>query len=306
VKVILDMDPGIDDAVALTLALSSPGLEVLGVTAVAGNVPVERAGSNARRVLEYIGRGEVPVYLGASRPLARPLRTAEHVHGADGLGEAGIPGPREPPVAGAVGFIAERLRESPGEITIIATGPLTNIASTLLLYPATARLVKEIILMGGAYHLTPYGRGNATPLAEFNIYADPEAADVVFSSGIPLICVGLDVTANPSAKMGRARYSELASSRGAKAELAARVSRYQLERLGEVELHDAVAVAFAVRPEILSVLEAEVKVLTGCDEARGATVVRRVETGGAARHLVAVDIDGEAFWRLLLDSLSRP
>lgn len=303
-KVILDVDPGIDDALALLLAVGSPELEILGVTTVAGNTVLEKTSANARRVLEYVGRGEIPVYAGASKPIARPLSTAEHVHGSDGLGDTGIPAPHEPTRPGAARFIAETVRTHPGEVAIIATGPLTNLALAFILYPGTARLVKNVVIMGGAYHLTPYGRGNVTPLSEFNIYTDPEAADIVFNSGTPLTCVGLDVTTNPSAKMDRKRYAEMNTLKSRRAELASAIARYQVERFGEVEVHDPMAVAAALKPEFFQIVEMKVQVLRNNDASRGATVAVKPREGERGNARICVDVDGEEFWRLLISRLS--
>lgn len=305
-KVILDMDPGIDDALALLLAISSPELAVEGVTTVAGNTTVEKTGLNARRVLEYVGRGEVPVYYGSSSPMARPLTTAEHVHGSDGLGEADIPMPRQPPSPGGIWFIAETVARNPGEVTIIATGPLTNIALAFTLYPRTPRLVKQLVIMGGAYHLTPFGRGNVTPLSEFNIYTDPEAADIVFKSSAPITCIGLDVSTNPSVKISRERYEEIRRLRGRKAELASRIMKYQLERLGVVEVHDVLAVAAALRPEIFQTVEMSVQVLTHNDASRGATIALKPREGEKSNARICTDVDGEKFFELLFSRLSEP
>ncbi|MEM3033423.1 MAG: nucleoside hydrolase [Nitrososphaerota archaeon] len=304
-KVILDMDPGIDDALALLLALSSPELDILGVTAVAGNTTIDKTGVNARRVLEYVGKDGIPVFLGASAPLARPLSTAEHVHGSDGLGDAGIPMPVQPPRGGGIQFIAETIRKYPGEVIVIATGPLTNIALAYTLYPSTPRLVKQLIIMGGAYHLTPYGRGNVTPLSEFNIYTDPEAAKIVFESTAPLTCVGLDVTTNPSVKIDPQRYREISRLGGRKAELASKIMKYQIERFGEVEVHDALAVAAAMQPAMFQMVEMNVQVLTNNDVSRGATIPFKPKEGGRGRARICIDINSEEFMRLFLEKVSE-
>ncbi|MEM4238105.1 MAG: nucleoside hydrolase, partial [Nitrososphaerota archaeon] len=304
-KVLLDMDPGIDDALALLLAVSLPELELLGVTTVAGNTVVEKTSVNARRVLEYVGRGEVPVYAGASGPMARLLTTAEHVHGQDGLGEAGIPGPIDPPQAGALQFLSETIKKNPHEVTIVATGPLTNLGLAFLLNHRLPSLVKEIVIMGGAYHLTPYGRGNITPLSEFNIYTDPEAAKIVFESTAPLTCVGLDVTTNPSVKIDSQRYREISRLGGRKAELASKIMKYQIERFGEIEVHDALAVAAAMQPAMFQMVEMNVQVLTNNDASRGATIPFKPKEGGRGRARICIDINSEEFMRLFLEKVSE-
>ena len=191
-KIIIDTDPGQDDAVAILLALASTELEVLGLTAVAGNVPLALTHTNARRILELADRAEVPVCAGASRPMVRPLVTAEHVHGRTGLDGADLPDPTVPlhPQHG-VDFIVETLlMAEPGEVTLCTLGPLTNVALALQRAPEIATRIREIVMMGGAY----FEVGNITPAAEFNIYVDPHAADVVFRSGVPLTVLPLDVT----------------------------------------------------------------------------------------------------------------
>jgi len=191
-KIIIDTDPGQDDAAAIMLALASPELEVLGITAVAGNVPLALTGRNARMVTEICGRGDVAVYAGADRPLARKLVTAEHVHGKTGLDGIDLFEPARPLESKhAVDFIIETLRSEPaGTVTLCPLGPLTNIAMVLERAPDVVGRIKQIVLMGGGF----FEGGNITPSAEFNIYVDPEAAKIVFGAGIPLTMMPLDVT----------------------------------------------------------------------------------------------------------------
>ena len=192
-KIIIDTDPGQDDAVAILLALASPEeLEVLGITAVAGNVPLELTAKNARIVCELAGRPDIKVFAGCDRPLAHDLVTAEHVHGKTGLDGPDLPDPTMPlQEQHGVDFIIETLRAEPeGTVTLCPLGPLTNIATAFQRAPEIAARVKEIVLMGGAY----FEVGNITPAAEFNIYVDPEAAEVVFRSGVPLTVMPLDMT----------------------------------------------------------------------------------------------------------------
>ena len=193
--VIIDCDPGQDDAVALLLALASPDqIEVRGVTAVAGNVPLARTALNARKLCTLAGRAEVPVFAGCPRPMLRRLHTSEHVHGKTGLDGAELPQP-EAPLGDrhAVDFIIETLRgaaeAAEADVTLCALGPLTNLGVAMVMAPDILGGVAEIVLMGGAF-----GEGNTTPAAEFNIFVDPHAAQVVFSSGVPITMMGLDVT----------------------------------------------------------------------------------------------------------------
>ncbi|HMM63663.1 MAG TPA: nucleoside hydrolase [Mesorhizobium sp.] len=191
-KIIIDTDPGQDDAVAILLALGSPELEVVGIAAVAGNVPLALTEKNARKICELAGRPQVKVFAGAVRPLARPLVTAEHVHGRTGLDGPVLPEPvMQLQEQHGVDFIVETLmREAPGSVTICSLGPLTNVALALIREPRIAPRIREIVLMGGGF----FEGGNTTPAAEFNIYVDPHAADVVFRSGVPIVMMPLDVT----------------------------------------------------------------------------------------------------------------
>src|SRR5215471_13187160 len=189
-KIILDCDPGHDDALAILLACASPELEVLGITTVAGNVPLDKTTYNALRVCEVAGLHHVPVFAGMSRPLVRKLYTAEHVHGKSGLEGPKFPEPtRSLDPRHAVEFIVDTVMHSDEPTTLVPTGPLTNIAAVLIREPQVVERVKEIVLMGGALY-----EGNVTPSAEFNIYVDPHAAKVVFDSGIPITMIGLDTT----------------------------------------------------------------------------------------------------------------
>ena len=298
-RILLDCDPGHDDAIALLLALASPEVEVLGVTTVAGNQTLEKTTANAIRVLELAGRQEVPVAAGAGRPLVRERSVAANVHGETGLDGPDLSPPQGSPVeAHAVDFLAELL---PGS-TLVATGPLTNVALLLARYPDAGP--ERLVLMGGAI-----AEGNVTPAAEFNIWADPEAAARVFSSGLDVTMVGLNVTHR--ALVGRAHAEQL---RGA-----GRIGRFVAELLDfygvfhrEVygfdgsPVHDAVAVAQVIRPELLELERLNVQVDCESSLCRGRTVVdvwRR--TGLEPNASVAVGIDSEAFLDLLLERLSR-
>ena len=193
-RVILDTDPGVDDAFALLLAMSSPELKIEAITPVSGNVPLELTLPNALRMVEIANRTDIPVAAGARVPLARRLVTAEYAHGENGLGGTVFPDPKTKPVGiPAAMLIREIVRKYPGEVTLITLGPLTNIATALEIDSELARMVPGLVMMGGSL-----AGGNITPAAEFNIYVDPEAAKIVFQSGIPITMVGLDVTRKTS------------------------------------------------------------------------------------------------------------
>jgi inosine-uridine nucleoside N-ribohydrolase len=297
-EILLDCDPGHDDAIALLLALASPEVDLVGVTTVAGNQTLDKTTANALRVLELVG-AEIPVAAGADRPLVRELHVAANVHG-----ETGLDGPDLPPAQGrpvgehAVDFLAERV---PGR-TLVATGPLTNVALLLARHPDARP--DRLIVMGGAI-----AEGNVTPAAEFNIWADPEAAARVFESGLDVTMVGLDVTHKALMTRAHAEALRRAGRAGRTvAELFDFFSVFHREVYGfdGAPIHDAVAVAQVIRPGLLELRQVHVAVDTESSLCRGRTVVdvwRR--TGNEPNANVAVDIDAEAFLSLLVDRLSR-
>jgi pyrimidine-specific ribonucleoside hydrolase len=287
--ILLDCDPGHDDAIALLLALASPEVDLLGVTTVAGNQTLAKTTANAIRVLELVGRGDVSVAAGADRPLVREPFVAAYVHGETGLDGPALPPPRAHPVdEHAVDFLAERL--GPG-VGLVATGPLTNVA---LLLERGAR-PERIVLMGGSI-----GLGNVTPAAEFNIWADPEAADAVFRSGLDVTMVGLDVTHKALVKADAFRALDRIGR--VVAEWLDFYGVFHRETYGfdGSPIHDALTVAHVVQPGLLETVERYVAIDTQSALCRGRTVVdlwRR--TGDPPNALVAVDVDAEAFAELL-------
>jgi len=313
-KAILDVDTGTDDALALALAVKSPEIEVIGVTTVSGNVHVDKTSINSLRVLEFLGVEDVPVFRGAAKPLIKRLKTVEWVHGSDGLGDSGLPMPkRRIEDKPAPEFIVETLRgSSRGEISMIATGPLTNLAIAFLYDPEIVEKLDKLIIMGGAFSVTPWGHGNITPVSEFNIYTDPEAAKIVFESGAPITCVGLDVTTDPSALLRKEMYEELKRSRSRAAELAVRVLRRFMDFIGFAMLHDPMAVALAIRPQLFEVKEYKVYVSLEEGILRGQTIAdrrrfpeeaeERAEEGGRIK--VATKVDGQEFLRFFIDRIT--
>ena len=297
--ILIDCDPGHDDAIALLLALASPEVELLGVTTVAGNQTLAKTTANALRVLEFVGRSDVPVAAGADRPLSRELTVAAHVHGESGLDGPALPPPQGAPVdEHAVDFLARSALASGRPVTLVPVGPLTNIALFLARHPEAVEAVERIVLMGGAI-----AEGNVTPAAEFNIWADPEAARRVFSSGLPVTMIGLDVT--HKALMTEAHAGQLRSSGPAGrmvAELYDFFVGFHRETYGfeGAPIHDAVAVAHVLRPGLVETVHRRVDIDCESELCRGRTVVdlwRRTDREPNAD--VGVGIDGDAFLELL-------
>jgi inosine-uridine nucleoside N-ribohydrolase len=297
IPILLDCDPGHDDAIALLLALASPEVELRGVTTVAGNQTLEKTTANALRVLELVGREDIDVAAGADRPLVREPFVAAYVHGETGLDGTDLPPARGAPVGRhAVDFLAERV----GGITLVATGPLTNVALLLARHPEVRP--ERIVLMGGAI-----AEGNVTPAAEFNVWADPEAAKRVFASGLDLTVVGLDVTHKALVRAEHKERLRMAGRVGrTAAELLDFYDRFHREVYGfdGSPIHDAVALAYAFRPDLLETRELNVEIDCESELCRGRTVVDVWRRAGRAPNAhVAVDIDASAFVELLIERI---
>ena len=298
--VLVDCDPGHDDAIALLLALASPELELLGVTTVAGNQTLEKTTANAIRVLDFAGHKGIPVAAGAERPLVREPFVAAYVHGETGLDGPDLPPPQRAPIAThAADFLAERIRASERPVTLVPTGPLTNVALMLALHPDVRP--ERIVLMGGAI-----AEGNVTPAAEFNIWCDPEAAARVFASGIDVTMIGLDVTHR--ALFTTAHVERLAGRVGEMVrELLRFYDRFHREVYGfdGSPIHDAVAVAHVLRPDLVGTKHLNVEIDTESELCRGRTVVdlwRRTDRNPNAH--VGVDIEAARFLELLIERLN--
>ena len=310
-KIILDMDVGVDDSLAILLALRSPELEILGITAVAGNAPLENTANNTLRVLEAAGRTDIPVARGAAKPLIREPEAALHVHGNDGLGGAPVPQPTQMTLdeRPAVQFISDILMaHEPGEITLIPTGPMTNVAHLIREAPVASARLNNIVLMGGAFALTPYGHGNVTTVSEFNIWADPEAAAELVQADIPITAIGLDVTTDPSGSINPERHRELGNSTDPYARVAAMISAQVLERFGVVNIHDAQAVAAVIDPTLMRMETYPIEIITQDGSVRGQTIVDRrpgPRRSSGPEIAVAADVDGPRFLELLLGRLTQ-
>ena len=308
-KIIIDTDPGQDDAVAILLALASPDeIELLGITAVAGNVPLALTAKNARIVCELAGHTEVPVYAGCDRPLKRPLITAEHVHGKTGLDGPDLPDPQMELTAGhGVDFIIDTLRaHDPGTVTLCPLGPLTNIATAFQKAPDVVDRVQEIVLMGGAY----FEVGNITPTAEFNIHVDPEAADIVFSSGVPIVVMPLDVTHKALVtKLRNDAFRAIGTKVGiAVAEMTDFFERFDKEKYGSegAPLHDPCVTAYLIRPDLFSGRHVNVEIETRSDLTLGMTVADWWGvTDRTPNALFIGDLDADGFFALLTERLAR-
>lgn len=308
-KIIIDTDPGQDDAVAILLALASPDeIELLGLTCVAGNVPLDLTARNARMVCELAGRTDIPVFAGCDRPLGRELVTAEHVHGKTGIDGPDLPEPAMPLAdTHAVDFLIDTLRREPaGSVTLVPIGPLTNIAAAFKAAPDIVEKVHEIVLMGGAY----FEVGNITPAAEFNIHVDPQAARIVFRAGAPITVMPLDVTHKALVTKPRNdAFRALGTPVGtAVAQMTDFFERFDKEKYGSAgaPLHDPCTIAYLLNPELFTGRHINVEIETASELTMGMTVADwwRV-TRRPPNALFMGDLDADGFFDLLTERLAR-
>jgi purine nucleosidase len=305
--IIIDTDPGQDDAVAILLALASPEIEILGITAVAGNVPLALTEVNARKICELAGRPDIKVYSGAIRPILRTLVTAEHVHGRTGLDGPDLPDPTMPlQQQYAVDYIVETLMQHPaGTITLCCLGPLTNIGLALVREPRIASRIKRIIAMGGGF----FEGGNVTPTAEFNIYVDPQAARLVFESGIPITLIPLDCTHQALTTKARVqKFREMKNNTGpATAQLLDFFERFDEQKYGTDggPLHDPCVIAWLLHPELFTSRDVNVSIECESELTMGMTVIDwwRV-TALKANATVCRGINADGFFDLLTKRLA--
>lgn len=308
-RVIFDTDPGLDDAVAILFLLGARAdIELLGLTTVAGNVGVELTTRNARIVCEWAGRGDVPVYAGADRPLVQPYQGAEHVHGASGLDGAPLHEPVIPVRSEhAVDFIIDTLRrEPPGSVTLCPVGPLSNIALALRRAPDIAARIGRIVLMGGGY----FAGGNMTPAAEFNIHTDPHAADIVLRSGAPIVMLPLDVTHQATTTPARvALLRDLPNRCGPlAASLLTSLERYDVQKLGQdgAPVHDPCVIAYLLRPDLFRGRTVNVVVELAGHYTTGATVVDwHGESGREPNALYLTEVDADGLFQLMAEALAH-
>lgn len=308
-KIIIDTDPGQDDAAAIMLALGSPEeIDLLGITTVAGNVPLSRTQTNARIVCEFSGRPDVKVFAGCDRPLERPPVTAEYVHGPTGLDGPELFEPTMPLQAmNGVDFIIDTLRtHEAGTVTLCTLGPMTNVATAFQRAPDIIPRVKEVVMMGGAY----FEVGNITPAAEFNIYVDPEAASIVLKSGAPVTMMPLDLTHKVLTLKARVEKIRALGNRAgvALAEMLDFFERFDVEKYGSDggPLHDPTVIAYLIKPEIFSGRHCNVEIELNSELTVGMTVVDwwRV-TKREKNAMVMKDIDAQAFFDLLTERVGR-
>ena len=302
-RIILDCDPGIDDALAIAFAHGHPGIELVGITTVAGNVGLAKTTANALAVCEFTGAAGTPVTAGCAGPLLRPALDARQVHGDSGLGGAVLPPAAASPAPGhAIDYIVDTVRAAPGEITLVATGPLTNIALAVKREPRLADWVRGFVIMGGSA-----GRGNVTPAAEYNIWADPEAAAAVFRAGWIVTMLGLDVTMRTGATEAVLRRMRGLGLLGTGLLLPALEQYRSVSEPGGPSVHDVCAVAWVAEPDLFGLIPARVQVEVAGQFTAGMTVTDFDFPGevGSANALVAMRIDVDRFWDVTLATYVR-
>ncbi|RVX44166.1 purine nucleosidase [Nonomuraea polychroma] len=301
-RILIDCDPGIDDALALALAAGSRDtLDVVGVTTVGGNVDLPLTTANALALREFLDLGDVPVTPGSAGALLRHTVRATAVHGVTGLGNAVLPAPRRGPSEGhAVDFIVDTLRAAPGEITLVAVGPLTNVALAVRRDPRVVEWARDLVIMGGSY-----SRGNHNPAAEFNILADPEAAAIVFDAGWTVKQLGLDVTLSAVVTSDVLDRMRPLGRLGAELLVPAAQSYMAVTAEGGPAIHDACAVAYVLDPSLFTCVPAVVNVETNGTYTRGMTVTDFEVGDRQANALVATSLDVKRFWDLVLGAYER-
>jgi pyrimidine-specific ribonucleoside hydrolase len=299
--IVIDCDPGHDDAMAILLALASPEVELRGISTVAGNQTLDKTTRNALKVLELVDRTDVPVAVGADRPLQRELRTAANVHGESGLDGPDLPEPVTKPVDGDAADVLAQWIE-PG-VVLVPTGPLTNVAALLERHPDARTRLGRIVWMGGAI-----AEGNVTPAAEFNAYVDPEAAAIVFASGIPVTMIGLDVTHKA---LFDAAHADRLRGAGKAGKAVAELADFFLEfhrqryRFDGAPIHDAMAVAQVIDPTLVETLECNIEIETDSTYCDGRTVVDRWHVTQRPRNAhVGIDVDAQRFLELLVTRIA--
>lgn len=307
-KVILDCDPGMDDSMAIVMAAKAPQLNLLAVTAVNGNYPVDVTSDNARKVLEMLGRRDIPAAKGMSRPMVRPAPPDPFTHGADGQAENFLPAPAIPLAKEhAVDLIIRLVKENPGEVTILCTGPMSNLAMALVKEPEIAKSIAGVVAISGAFGLNRYAFLNATgdtPQSEWNVYVDPEAAKIVYESGIPLVALGLDVATHFDVNFSDEDIAAFAESPRPEARFLSQAIRFAAGRGFEAytTIIDCMAVAYAIDPTLVKTMRAHVGIETQSPLTLGMTVIDR-RHHFAWEHLPVIEIGEEADYGRFLNLL---
>lgn len=317
-KVLIDCDPGVDDSIAIILALKHPDLDVLAVTATSGNLIAERTCENALKILDFMNAGDIPVAKGMNKPLVRPFPKDPYSHGEDGLGNHFFPAPKRQALElSAADLIVETVTKHPGEVTVAALGPLTNVALAIMKKPEIASMMKEIVLIGGAFGFNEYAFRNATgdnPVSEWNVYVDPEAAEIVFQSGAKVTAIGLDVAYHPDINFRKEHYDRLERSASKEAKYMLGIDRYVREgsTVGSFDsssgIIDSVAIASIIDPGLLTTQEIRVAVEKMSPLSLGQTIWdRRDHFRWEHLHSIhaASKLDSEAFLDLLVGVLER-
>ncbi|MEM9001887.1 MAG: nucleoside hydrolase [Cyanobacteria bacterium P01_F01_bin.86] len=304
--IIIDCDPGVDDAIALMLALNSPELDLQGITVVAGNVPLALTQRNARQICELMGRRDLPIYAGCPRPLVRSLITAEDVHGKTGLEGVTLPDPVIPLQAThAVSYLIATLQAASEPITLATLGPLTNLAVALIQVPNIADKIAQIVVMGGGIT-----HGNITPMAEFNMYVDPHAAHVVFESGIPLTLISLDITHQVLTTPERLTAIKNVGTPVSQVafELLSHYGKADAEKLGRAggPLHDPCVIAYLLRPDLFATESGSLKIETRSPLTLGQTIVSSSKSEEHLRATIVTEVDAEGIYDLLIQRLGNP
>jgi purine nucleosidase len=306
-KIIIDTDPGQDDALAILLALASPEIEVLGIVAAAGNVALSLTSKNIRKICELAGRPDIKVFAGCDRPMTGPLVTAEHVHGATGMDGADLPEPSMPlQEQHGVDFIIDTLKNEPaGTVTVCTLGPLTNLGKALTKAPEIAGRIKQLVLMGGGL----FEAGNITPAAEFNIYVDPPAAAVVFGSGVPIVMMPLDVTHKTLTTRARVAAIQALGTPLSDAVVGwlDYFERFDVAKYGSDggPLHDPNVIAYLLKPELYSGRFCNVEIETESELTKGMTVTDWWGVSGRPKNAMFMrDVDADGFYALLTERLS--
>ena len=308
--VLIDTDPGVDDALALILALRSPELKVEAITTVSGNLDIQTVSRNSLKLLEFLGVDNVPVGMGAAKPLCREPRRASDFHGNSGLGDAILPEPKLKQDSRTAFEVIRETAEGYGEeLTIVALGPLTNIAVNIMESPDVMENVSGLTIMGGAYGLTPYGIGNVNAVAEYNIWHDPEAAKVVFESGIPIKAFGLDVTSDPKNRLSKDMFADICNLRGRNAELVSKLCGGIVKRNDGMSLHDPLTMAAVIEPGMAKLERYLVKIETMGKYTLGMTVMdRRSNRCDEEPNVdVCTSVDGKMFHDVFMNRvIGRP